>query len=59
MRYLELRGDAQISPDTDFSLAGQVSEKYGTDVRGYDAPGSTRVAVRIALTRVHAVDMGG
>jgi PPOX class probable F420-dependent enzyme len=59
MRYLELRGDAKITPDDDFSLAGQVSDKYGANVRDYDAPGTTRVAVRIALTRVHAVDMGG
>jgi PPOX class probable F420-dependent enzyme len=59
MRYLELRGDAQITPDDDFSLAEQVGAKYGADLRAYDAPGATRVAVRITLSRVHAVDMGG
>jgi PPOX class probable F420-dependent enzyme len=59
MRYLELRGDAEISPDDDFSFAQQVSDKYGTNVRGYDGPGDKRVVVRIKLSRVHAVNMNG
>ena len=59
MRYLELRGDAVVTPDEDFSVADAVGEKYGTNLRGYDAPGDTRVAVRISLHRVNAVDMRG
>jgi PPOX class probable F420-dependent enzyme len=59
MRYLELRGDAEISPDDDFSFAQQVSDKYGTNVRGYDGPGDKRVVVRIKLSRVNAVNMNG
>jgi len=59
MRYLELRGDAEITLDDDFSLAQQVSDKYGTNVRGYDGPDDKRVAVRIKLSRVNAVDMRG
>ncbi len=59
MRYLELRGDAEIWPDDDYSFAQQVSDKYGTDVRGYDGPGDKRVVVRIKLSRVHAVNMNG
>lgn len=59
MRYLELRGDAEISPDDDFSFAQQVSDKYGTNVRGYDGPDDKRVVVRINLSRVNAVNMNG
>jgi PPOX class probable F420-dependent enzyme len=59
MRYLELRGEAEITPDDDFSLAQQVSDKYGTNVRGYDGPDDKRVAVRIKLSRVNAVNMNG
>jgi PPOX class probable F420-dependent enzyme len=59
MRYLALRGDAEISPDDDFSFAQQVSDKYGTNVRGYDGPGDKRVVVRIKLSRVNAVNMNG
>jgi PPOX class probable F420-dependent enzyme len=59
MRYLELRGDAEISPDDDYSFAQQVSDKYGTNVRGYDGPGDKRVVVRIKLSRVNAVNMNG
>jgi PPOX class probable F420-dependent enzyme len=58
-RYLELRGDAHITPDTDGSIGDRVTEKYGVDVRGYDAPGTKRVAVRFNLQRVNAVDMRG
>jgi PPOX class probable F420-dependent enzyme len=59
MRYIELRGDAEIIADDDFSFAGQVSQKYSTNVREYDAPGDKRVKVHIDLARVNAVDMRG
>jgi PPOX class probable F420-dependent enzyme len=59
MRYLELRGDAEITPDDDYSLAEQVGQKYGADLRAYDGPDDKRVAVRIKLSRVNAVDMRG
>jgi PPOX class probable F420-dependent enzyme len=58
MRYLELRGDAQITPDDDYSLAEQVGQKYGANLRDYDGPADKRVAVRITISRVNAVDMG-
>ena len=59
MRYLELRGDAEISPDEGGVFAERVGKKYGVDPRGYDQPGDARVVVRIALHRVNAVNMGG
>ncbi|MGH3732454.1 MAG: PPOX class F420-dependent oxidoreductase [Acidimicrobiales bacterium] len=57
MRYLEIRGDAEITPDDDYSLAETIGEKYGADLRNYDAPGEKRLAVRIGIHRVNAVDM--
>jgi PPOX class probable F420-dependent enzyme len=58
-RYLEVRGDARIEPDDDYSFAAKVNAKYDTDVRLHDKPGETRVVVTIEPVRVNAVDMRG
>jgi PPOX class probable F420-dependent enzyme len=58
-RYLELRGDAEVTPDDDGAFAQRVGKKYETDLRGYDRPGDERVIVRIVPSRVNAVDMRG
>jgi len=59
MRYIELRGDAEIVADDDYAFATKVGQKYSANLREYDAPGDTRVKVRIILSRVNAVDMRG
>ena len=56
-RYLEIRGDAEIVPDDDYSFADRVGAKYQADLRGHDAPGQARVKVTIRPVRVNAVDM--
>lgn len=58
-RYLELRGDAEVTPDDDYAFADRVGEKYGANLRAYDRPGESRVVVRVIPTRVNAVDMRG
>ena len=58
-RYLEIRGDAEISPDDDYSFADQVGAKYGADLREHDQPGQSRVIVTIRPVRLNAVDMSG
>ncbi len=58
-RYLELRGDAEVSPDPDYVFADKVGVKYGTDLRVHDQPGQTRYVVTIRPTRVNAVNMRG
>jgi PPOX class probable F420-dependent enzyme len=55
-RYVELRGDAVITPDDDYAFADRVGEKYGTDLRENDRPGETRVVVTVRPTRVHTWD---
>jgi PPOX class probable F420-dependent enzyme len=57
-RYVELRGDAEVTPD-DGSFAEKVGEKYSTDLRAYDQPGDERVVVRIVPQKINAVDMRG
>ncbi len=57
-RYLEIRGDAEITPDEDYGFADRVGAKYGADLRVHDGPGDLRVVIRIRPTRVNAVDMG-
>jgi PPOX class probable F420-dependent enzyme len=56
-RYVEIRGDAEIAPDDDYSFADQVGAKYGTDLRERDKPGDSRVVVTIRADRV--VTWGG
>jgi PPOX class probable F420-dependent enzyme len=58
-RYLELRGDAEITPDDDYVFADKVGAKYDADLRQHDQPGQSRVKVTIKPVRVNAVDMRG
>jgi len=51
-KYIELRGDAEISPDDDYAFADMVGAKYSDDLRGRDKPGETRVVVTIKPARV-------
>ena len=55
-RYVEIRGDAEVSPD-DGSFAEKVGRKYSVDLRAYDQPGDERVVIRIVPQRINAVDM--
>jgi PPOX class probable F420-dependent enzyme len=52
-RYLEIRGDAEISPDDDYSFADRIGAKYNTDLRDRDRPGDKRVIVAIKPSRVN------
>jgi PPOX class probable F420-dependent enzyme len=58
-RYLEIRGDAEVTPDDDDSFADRVDAKYRANHRQHDQPGQTRVIVTINPSRVNAVDMRG
>jgi PPOX class probable F420-dependent enzyme len=58
-RYLELRGDAEISADPGYAFADKVGAKYGSDLREHDQPGQSRVVVTIRPARVNAVNMRG
>ncbi len=58
-RYLELRGDAEITPDGDYVFADKVGVKYGSNLREHDRPGDSRVVVTIRPVRVSAVNMRG
>ena len=58
-RYLEIRGDAEITPDDDYSFADTVGAKYQADLRAHDLPGHSRVKVTIRPVRINAVDMRG
>jgi PPOX class probable F420-dependent enzyme len=58
-RYLEIRGDAEITPDDDYVFADEVGKKYGADLRLHDGPRDRRVVVHIHPYRVNAVDMRG
>jgi PPOX class probable F420-dependent enzyme len=58
MRYLEVRGDAELSDDTDYAFAARVGAKYGgADLRQLDGDDQRRVVVTIRPTRVVAIDL--
>jgi PPOX class probable F420-dependent enzyme len=59
LRYLEIRGDAEMVPDDDYEYAARLGAKYDADIRTFDPPDQTRVAVTIVPTRVNAVDISG
>jgi PPOX class probable F420-dependent enzyme len=53
-RYLEIRGDAEITPDDDYEFADRVGAKYQADLRERDQPGDKRLVVTIRPARVRA-----
>ena len=58
-RYLEIRGDAEITPDDGYVFADKLGAKYQADLRAHDQPGQSRVKVTIHPVRINAVDMRG
>ncbi len=58
-RYLEIRGDAEVTADDNYTFADRVGQKYGADLRAHDHAGEARLVVRISPRRVNAVDMRG
>ena len=58
MRYLEVRGDADIADDTDYAFATRVGAKYGgADLRQLDGDDQRRVVATIRPTRVVTIDL--
>ena len=58
LRYLEVRGDAELADDPDYVFATKVGAKYGgTDLRQMDGDDQRRVVVTIQPTRAVAVDL--
>jgi PPOX class probable F420-dependent enzyme len=52
-KYVEFRGDAEITPDPDYTFADKLGAKYGgANLRERDNPGETRVIVTIKPARV-------
>ena len=51
-KYVELRGDAEITPDDGYEFADKVGAKYGADLRTMDQPEQTRVVVTIKPARI-------
>jgi PPOX class probable F420-dependent enzyme len=58
-RYLEVRGDAKIEADDDYTFARKLGAKYDADLKVHDQPGESRVVVTIEPVNVYAVNMRG
>jgi len=53
LRYLEVRGRAELSDDTDLTVRDAVARKHGyADGAAFDRPGARRVTLTIVPTRV-------
>jgi PPOX class probable F420-dependent enzyme len=57
-RYLEIRAKARLEADAEYQFAAKVGQKYGADLKQYDAPGSERVVVTLEPVKINAVTMG-
>lgn len=57
MRYLELSGDAELTPDDDRSFVARAGAKYGQDFTDHDREGEGRVAVTVHPRRIYAADL--
>lgn len=58
-RTLEIRANAEISPDLDYAFADKVGRKYGVDIRNFDQPGAQRVVIALHPTKVNVTDLRG
>ena len=58
-RYLEVRGNAKIEADDDYTFARKLGAKYDADLKVHDQPGESRVVVTIDPVNVYAVNMRG
>jgi PPOX class probable F420-dependent enzyme len=59
LRYLEIRGNAELTPDEGKAFAARAGAKYGQDFTQHDGPGEGRFIVTIHPVKVNAVDIGG
>jgi PPOX class probable F420-dependent enzyme len=58
MRTLEIRAEAEVSPDPDYAFADRVGRKYGgANLRQMDGPGQSRVVVTLRPVKVNAIDL--
>ena len=58
LRYLEIRGDAELADDRDYAFAAKVGAKYGgADLRQMDGDDQRRVVATIRSARVVAIDL--
>lgn len=52
-RTLEIRAQAEVSPDDDYAFADKLGRKYGADLRTRDKPGERRVVVTLRPVKVN------
>ena len=52
-RTLEVRADAELIPDDDFSFCAKAGARFNADFRTNDKPGETRVQVVFHPTRIN------
>ena len=52
-RTLEIRADATVEPDPDFTFADRLGAKYATNLRDWSPPGESRFLVSFAPKKVN------
>lgn len=52
-RTIEIRANAEVTPDTDRSFAARIGAKYGADLNRMDKPGESRVVVTLHPVKIN------
>lgn len=52
-RTLEVRANAEISPDADYAFADKIGMKYGADIRKKDRAEESRVVVTLRPVKIN------
>ena len=52
-RTLEIRANAELTPDSDKAFAARIGAKYGADLNQMDKPGESRVVVTLHPVKIN------
>ena len=55
--YVEIRGTAEVTDDSDYVVADRIAKRYNADFRNFDAPEDRRTIISITAERVLVTDV--
>ena len=55
--YVEIRGTAEVTDDSDYAAADRIAVRYDSDFRTFDGPNDTRTLITFTPERVIVTDV--
>lgn len=55
--YVEIRGAAEVTDDSDYAAADRIAVRYDSDFRNFDGPDDTRVLITLRPERIIVTDV--